>query len=98
MTTDDVMYVLVLAAFVPANLFVTLYGCTAKWWRSHIGRSLIISSVGLAALIDISFLVRILGEDYAGRNAARVVAFSLVVLGCWYQLGAFLVERFRRRP
>lgn len=97
MNADQVSLLLVVAAVPPVNLFLFIYGFALPWYRTHIGRSLIISSLGLAALVDISFLYRIMGDEYQGRDAARIVAFSIVVLGAWYQFIAFMAERRRGR-
>ncbi len=77
MSIVDVTSVLIFALVVPANLFPLLYGITAPWERTEPGRAAMTSAVALALLVDLSFLVRWLGEDYRFREW---VTFGLVLI------------------
>lgn len=77
MSITDVTSILVFALAVPANLFPLLYGITAPWERSEPGRAAMTSAIALAMLVDLSFLVRWLGDDYRFRE---YVTFGLVLL------------------
>lgn len=92
-SADNWAYFLVLLAVLPANLFPLLYGTSVTWWRSFTGRALMTSAVGMALLINITALYRVLGEDYVGRDVVRLTVYALVVAGTWMKLGAFLMQR-----
>jgi hypothetical protein len=55
--TSDV----VMAAFAASVLFIVTYTALAPWWRSQIGRSLIVLDTGLALVLAPSVLHRLLG-------------------------------------
>jgi hypothetical protein len=55
--TNDV----VMAAFAASVLFIAVYTVLAPWWRSQIGRSLIVLDTGLALVLAPSVLHRLLG-------------------------------------
>lgn len=91
---DDLAFVLVAGIAPPATLFALLYTFTRPWWTTMIGRAMLISSTGLALLVDISLLYRWLGDDYALRDAVRLTVFWVVCAGAWWKFGA-LVRRGR---
>lgn len=87
-SADQTVEWLVWATAPPATLFTFIYGLTTPWWRSMIGRALLVSSSALALLIDLSLLYQWLGPEYLGRSYVRVTVFSLVCLGAWLKLAA----------
>jgi len=97
MTADNAAYVLLIASAPPATLFPLLYGFTLPWYASLIGRALMISSVGLALLVDISLAYRILGAEYQARDFVRISVFSLITIGSYLQLWALIRERQANR-
>lgn len=97
MTTDTVAVLLVLGMAPPATLFPIIYGLSGPWWRLPIGRALMMKSVGLALLVDISLLYNWFGDDYWGREVVRLVVFSLIFCGLWMQFGALLSEKWQAR-
>lgn len=96
-TADQVAFVLLCVAAPSTTLFPLIYGTTLPWWRTQIGRALIIQSTGLALLVDISLAYRIFGAEYQARDAIRLSVFSVITLGSWLVLIAFLTERGRKR-
>lgn len=84
---------LVIAAAVPATLFVVLYPILSpQFYRSWIGRALETSSFGLAALLDLSLLAK-----WFGLILAREVVTGILVViaaGAWLKLAALLREKF----
>lgn len=55
--TNDV----VMLAFAASVLFIVVYSALAPWWRSEIGRALIVMDAGLALVLGPSVLHRLFG-------------------------------------
>lgn len=47
-TVTDLSRIVVLAAFFAAILFLVVYSLVAPWWRTSIGRALVIMDIGIA--------------------------------------------------
>jgi hypothetical protein len=92
---DVVALVLVAGIAPPATLFAIIYGLTVPWWQTLIGRAMLVSSAGLALLVDISLLYQWLGDDYAQRDTVRLAVFGLVFLGAWFKFLALMLEKWR---
>lgn len=92
--------ILILLAAPAATLYPLLFCLTAPWrgagawWRSPIGRALMTKAMGLALLIDLALLHRVV-EPYPGQEAVRLVVFSLIVAGVWMALGALIYEKHK---
>lgn len=97
MTADTAAVLLVLLAAPPATAFPIAYGFTAKWWKSSVGWGLLMSSSGLALLIDISLLYNWLGDDYYLRDVVRLSVYSAIVAGCWLTFFGWLNTRLHLR-
>lgn len=97
MSADTAAVLLVLAAAPAQTAFALFYSVTLPWWRTPIGRALFTKSWGLALLIDISLLYQWLGDNYSLRDVVRLTVYSLITVGAWLQLGAFLHERNKRK-
>jgi hypothetical protein len=82
-TLDTIAVVLLVLAAPAANCFPVVYAFR-PWRSSQIGRALMTKAVGLAIFIDVALLALVF-PDYPLRPQIRVVAFSLVVVGIWYQ-------------
>lgn len=91
---DLVATILVLGIAPPATLFAVVYGFTVSWWETTIGRAMLISSTGLALLVDISLVYKWLGDDYALRDVVRLFVFALVFLGACYKFAALVREKW----
>jgi hypothetical protein len=92
---DVVALILVAGIAPPATLFAIIYGFTVPWWQTLIGRAMLVSSAGLALLVDISLLYQWLGDDYAQRDTVRLAVFGLVFLGAWFKFLALMLEKWR---
>lgn len=98
MSNADIAAVVLVAATAPAaTLFAIIYGFTTPWWRTAIGRALLVSSTALALLVDISLLYKVFGDNYVLRDAVRLTVYALVCAGAWLKLAALVVEKVRAR-
>lgn len=80
MSADLAAVLLILAAAPAATLFPILYA-RRPWRRTLIGWALMIHSIGMAALIDISLLYKWLGDDYYLRDVVRLTVYAFIVVG-----------------
>lgn len=90
MTSDTAAFLLLCVAAIPCTLFPLVFGLTSPWYRSLIGRALLVKSVGLAMLVDISLAYRIFGAEYQGRDVIRIGVFALITVGAWMQFIAII--------
>ena len=96
-TADKIALALLVGIAVVYTWFAVRYTILSPWWRSRIGRALVVSSWGMALLVNISLLYQFFGDDYALRDVVRLTVFSLVFLGGAGKVYAFEVERHRKR-
>ncbi|MDF1603409.1 hypothetical protein [Nocardioides sp. YIM 152315] len=84
---------LVTIAAIPATLFPICYGITAQWWRSFVGWGLMVSSVALAALLDLSLM----GYRWPGfvPTWLALTVLALIAVGAWLMFLGWLVTRLR---
>ena len=91
MNADLAAVVLVVLMAPPATLFPILYAFR-PWHKSLIGRALMIHSVGLALLIDISLAYKVFGDNYFARDVVRLTVYALILIGvtsqCWALISA----------
>lgn len=100
MSADTVALLLIIAAAPPLTLFVPYYAWVARgvWWRNPAGRALMVSTSGLALLVDISLLYAVFGDEYPYRDAVRLTVYAWITAGSWLKFGALVYEsRHRRR-
>ena len=99
MSHDTLAAWLIILAAPAATCFPFLYAWVGRgvWWRSPAGRALMVSSSGLALLIDVSLIYQAFGDDYPGRNAVRLIVFAFIAAGAWLKLGALVYEWRRGR-
>lgn len=84
--------VLYLAVAAPYTLFVILYATRSPWYRSVLGRSLLLSKAVIAALAWNAVLAFAFG-DYPGRDAVRVFVVGGALLAGWTQLWLLIHEQ-----
>lgn len=99
LTADDWLAYLRIFGAPAATLFPILYGLLQPWYRSWVGRGLIVFSSSVAILLDVGLLRQLLGTDYPSRDFIRVSAIGFVGLGAWLMLVALfreLVREWRR--
>lgn len=90
----DIAAVAIVIGIAPAaTLFAVIYMFTRPWWTTIIGRAMLISSSGLALLVDIALLYKFFGDNYALRDAVRLTVYWMIFLGAWYKLAALVLER-----
>lgn len=73
-----------IAMLLPANYFPIFYTVAFRWWNAHLGRALFTKAFGLAIVLDTALMVKYLGGE-AWAAEIRFVAYSLVLVGMWYQ-------------
>ena len=84
---------LVIAAAIPATLFVILYPILSpQFYRSWIGRGLFTSSAGLAALLDLSLLAKWFTIILDRWIVAGILV--LIAAGAWLKLAALVHEKW----
>lgn len=95
MTAEHLAVALIVIAAPAATMFPFVYAFR-PWHTTLIGRALMVQSVGLMLLIDISLAYKAFGDDYALRDAVRLTVYALITLGTW---GVFLaLVRTPRQP
>lgn len=97
MSADTAAVLLVLAAAPAVTIYPIWYGLTLPWWKTAIGRALMVSSTALAELVDISLLYQWLGDDYYFRDVVRLTVYTQITCGAWMLLGAFASQRWHTR-
>jgi hypothetical protein len=92
---DDVTPViwLYLLVLIPYGLFVLLYAFRSPWYRSWLGRSLLLSKL-VIALLALNAVLVLAFEDYPGRDFVRAFVVGGAIVAGWSQL--FLLIREQR--
>jgi hypothetical protein len=83
--------IVLIAATIPAVLFVILYA-RARWESSQIGRQTMALSVVIASVLVLSIL-RIAIHDTPVFLALRLFAFAMIVPTLWWRLYLLLVSQ-----
>lgn len=96
-SADKAFAILVYIALPAVILYPLIYGLTSPWWKSWIGRALLIKAVGILILIIFSALFHIFGPNYWGRDTIRIVGMIIVDIGVWAVLFAMLQVKSRAR-
>lgn len=94
MTADHAALLLIIAAAPPLTLFPVCYAWWGRgsWYRTITGFALMVSTTGLALLVDISLLYAVFGDHYSYRDAVRLTVYAVIVLGAWLKFGALVYE------
>lgn len=90
MSADEVFAILVYAAWPATLLYPLIYGVTTTWWRSWIGRALMVEAIGVFLLLSFSVLFQWFGPGYWGRNVIRITGMGFATVGFWLVLFALL--------
>lgn len=98
MNSDVVALVFITLSAPPLTLFPLCFAWWARgvWYRTPAGRALMVSTAGLALLVDISLLYAVFGDDYPGRDVVRLAVYALIVFGAWLKFGALVYESWWR--
>lgn len=99
MSADTLALLLIISAAPPLTLFPLIYAWVARgvWWRNPAGRALMVSTTGLAALVDITLIYAAFGSDYPYRDAVRLTVYAWIASGAWLKFGALVYESRRGR-
>ena len=95
--TDEYFRVVLFACWIPAIGFPLVYGLTAKWWKSLIGRALETKATAMMFLVTLTNLFNLLGPNYYGRDTLKVVGASLLFVGMWSQFIAICKAKYEQR-
>lgn len=82
------------AAAVGQTLFVVFY-LTLPWWRGFLGRALFFKAATLCLVLDVGMAGRV--WDWPREDAYIAGLYSLVTIGVWAQLAAFVVTERENR-
>lgn len=90
---------LVYLAWPATLIYPLLYAWVARkvWWRSWIGRALMVEAIGVFTLLTFSVLYQMFGPNYVGRDFVRLSGMSISLFGFWMVLGALLKVRWDMR-
>lgn len=96
---SDWRFWLLTAAFIPYATFAVTYGLRAPWYRSQVGRSLLLSKAVIAATL-LSAIVGRMFPHYTFRWGLFALLIGLAVVAGWYQLITLLqiLHRHRSEP
>lgn len=83
-----------LTAF-PGIAFPVVYGLMAPWWRSAIGRSIFIYSLGMALLITSSIARLWFGDGDPLFIYFRLAIYTILPFGLWYLFWALIKTLWR---
>lgn len=80
------------------TLFPLLYGLIAPWYRSHLGRAVLLQSVSVALVVDISAYAQFwtLSEDIQELFLINVVFLGFVCLTSLYLTATLLFINIRK--
>lgn len=93
MSEADVVFKwLVTAALPAAVLYPLIYGVSVRWWKSAIGRALMLKACGVLVLLLFSIFFYWFGPDYPFRNEFRIIGASLLCVGLYLALYAMVRE------
>lgn len=86
------------AAAIGQTLFVALWS-VLPWWRTTIGRALMMKSASLMIILDWTLISYHLGP-FRHQQGIGTALFALVAIGIWLQVWAIALEmrRGRRTP
>jgi len=93
---DLLIMLMILAAVVSTNLMPLLYWIGARWWKTVEGQAIMISTTGLALLIDLSLAARVFDLSDRILNPLRVGIFAVIIVGSYWMLAALIRRQYLR--
>lgn len=82
MTIEEVIRVIgsieIVLTAILANAFCILYQIKAPWWKSEVGRNIMILAMVIAGVIDVWIVALIFGGDNVGFRLLRLAAFAFM--------------------
>jgi hypothetical protein len=83
-----------LYAAIPQTVFLVAYS-RAPWFRTAIGRSLMIKGLALALILDWAFVSRVFGVTFPFAEETRALLFLGVAAGATYQCWVVISTQWR---
>lgn len=85
-------FILVVAGAIPWTLFVILYAWKGRqvWWAWPTGRAVMVASLSVALLLDMSLLLDVLSLPMWLAQTIAAVIIGGIAVGGWLKLGAIL--------
>lgn len=74
---------LIHATSVGCVLFLLGYGLLAPWWRSPIGRNLLLMVTALLAIFGLTSITLLFGTQWPARSFLRVGVAAFTCLAIW---------------
>lgn len=95
-TVMHVSRVFLAIAAVAVTIFPLLYGTLSPWYRSHLGRAVLLQSVSIAMAIDISAYGQFwaITEDLHKILIINVIFLGLITLTSLYLTAALVYYNF----
>lgn len=97
MSADQIFAALMYAALPAVLAYPVIYGLTSPWWKSWIGRALLVKAVGVFILIAFSCLYQLFGPDYWGRDYVRIIGMTLAATGFYLALFSMIQVKMQAR-
>lgn len=96
-TLQSIFRVVIVIAAVLVTIFPLLYGLFSPWYRSHLGRAVMLEALSVAFAIDISAYAQFFRTTTNARNIFWInVGFLIVIsLASLYLTAALLYYNFR---
>lgn len=94
---DEFFKWMVLGCLATVTAYMVVYGLATRWYRSDVGRPLMIKAAGLALMLTYSALFYFLGPDYAARDYLRTFGITVLLAGLVYAFVAMVRELRRGR-
>ncbi|HUM06377.1 MAG TPA: hypothetical protein VLT90_13010 [Terriglobales bacterium] len=89
--------VCILVAWSASLAFAILYGLTARWWKTQIGRHMMTWGVLVFVILSLSSVSAVFGPDYAARPIVRLAVFFFLAGGLVNQLRILVTTQLRRK-
>lgn len=86
-----VLTVLLWCAAIPCTAFPFVYGLTAKWWSSYMGRSLMATKSSLAFALDLTIYFQYHHLGLTSQLRLAIFIYASIALALWFQLISYLV-------
>lgn len=83
---------MVLACLCAVLAYMVVYGLATRWYRSNVGRPLMIKAAGLGLMLTYSALFYFLGPNYGARDYLRTIGVTVLFLGLAYAFWALIRE------
>lgn len=77
-------------------VFTLVYGCLAPWWRSPIGRNVLVHGAVLAVTFGLVSAQLAFGVAWQARGWVRLIIFGSVAAVGWWRLAILLRDHMIR--